>query len=156
MLAHARARLVGSPEGRTTCLHADLRDPARILAAPELTETLDLTRPVALCLIAVLHFLEGDEPFEIVRTLLDPLPAGSFLVISHGTNDLNADSHEATAKIRQSGVRLQPRSRAEIARFFDGLTILDPGIEVVHRWRPEVEPTLADGEISIFGAVART
>jgi hypothetical protein len=155
VLAHARALLIGSPEGRTAYLDADLLEPEQILAAPELTETLDLTRPVALCLVAVLHFIRGDAPFDIVRTLLAALPAGSFLVISHGTNDLNPASREASDEMRQTGVQLQPRNRDEIERFFDGLTLVDPGIQVIHRWRPEKPPVLSDAEVNIYGAIGR-
>ncbi|ABW12495.1 protein of unknown function DUF574 [Parafrankia sp. EAN1pec] len=89
VLAHARALLASSPQGRTVYLDADLRDPESILDSPQLRETLDLTQPVALSLVAILHFIKGDEPYAIVRRLLDALPAGSYLVLTHGTADLD-------------------------------------------------------------------
>jgi hypothetical protein len=97
VLAHARALLTSDPAGRVAYLHADLRTPPQILTDPDLAGTFDLDRPVALLLMAVLHFLsDTDQPHTGVRTLLDALPAGSFLVISHASYDLlPADTAEA-------------------------------------------------------------
>ena len=90
VLAHARALLTSSPEGRTAYIHADLRDPAAILRDPATRDVLDFSQPVALMLVAVLHFLpDEDKPAEIVATLLDALPPGSYLVASHITGEHN-------------------------------------------------------------------
>src|SRR3984893_7451424 len=91
VLAHARALLTSSPEGRTAYIHADLRDPAAILNDPVTREVLDFTQPVALMLIAILHMIPDEEkPAEILATLLDALPSGSYIVASHITGEHNA------------------------------------------------------------------
>jgi len=156
VLAHARALLTSTPEGRTAYLDADLRDPESILAAPDLRDTIDLSQPVALCLIAVLHFLSpADDPHGIVSRLLDALPAGSYLVISHATADFNPAVETAAAGYRERGVPFHPRSRAEVARFADGLELAEPGLVVVHHWRPDAASALPDGDVSCYGALAR-
>ncbi|GIJ44503.1 hypothetical protein Val02_13890 [Virgisporangium aliadipatigenens] len=158
VLAHARALLRSSKEGRTAYLDADLRDPDRILADADLRDTLDLTRPVGLMLIAVLHFVtDEEEPYAIVRRLLDALPPGSHLALSHGTLDFIPPEVKAAAAA--SGMRsdMYGRTRDEVARFLDGLEIVEPGIVAVPEWRGEEEPAPrpAPGEVSVYGAVAR-
>lgn len=162
VLAHARALLVGTREGRTAYLQADAADPRGILAAPELRETLDLSEPVAVSLMALLHFVPGDV-HEIVRTLMEPLAPGSYLGMSHVTTDFDdgpADP-DGMARLLQvyldRGIPVRPRSRAEIARFFDGLDLVEPGVEVIHRWRNTgiVPPRSHDKAVSLYGAVGR-
>ncbi len=158
VLTHARALLTSTPAGRTGYIEADLRDVDRILAAPHLRATLDLDQPVALFLIAVLHFIpDTDDPYGIVRRLLDPLPAGSHLVLTHGTADVNPDAERLYAAYQQRGIHLQSRTRAECEHFFDELDLVDPGVQIVHRWRPDdtVPDTLTDAEVSNYGAVGR-
>ncbi|MCM3883121.1 SAM-dependent methyltransferase [Frankia sp. R82] len=172
VLTYARALLTSSPAGRTAYLDADLRDVEAILDAPELRDTLDLSRPVALSLVAVLHFLpDSDDPYGLVRRLLDPLPAGSYLLLSHITADVNPAVETAARVYRQQGVPVHTRSHEQIARFFDGLELVDPGIVSVHRWRPgpatktttsdsgqgdeAAEADHGDAEVSVYGAVAR-
>lgn len=88
VLAHARALLTSSPEGATAYIDADLRDPERILRHPDLLRTIDLSRPVALMLVAILHFVgDDDDPYAVVTRLLDALPPGSYLAASHATHD---------------------------------------------------------------------
>jgi SAM-dependent methyltransferase len=158
VLAHARALLVGTPEGRTAYIDADMTDPAAILSDPALTDTLDLGRPVALSLLAVLHFLSDDSgPYELVETLLDALAPGSFLLISHATADIDPETiGRAMAAYRESGVGGRTRSRAEVGRFFTGLELLEPGVVLSHRWRPVV-PTWEsqDPLVSCWVGVAR-
>ncbi|MFI5910278.1 SAM-dependent methyltransferase [Dactylosporangium sp. NPDC051541] len=159
VLAHARSLTGGRPEGRTEYLDADLRDVERILAAPGLRAALDLRRPVALMLVAVLHFLEDeDKPHELVRQLADALPAGSYLALSHLTGDFDPAAWERVAAIyARDGVALRVRSREEIAAFFDGLELLDPGLVVVTRWRPdaEVDRRATDAQVSVYCGIAR-
>ncbi|RKN45524.1 SAM-dependent methyltransferase [Micromonospora endolithica] len=162
VLVHARALLTSSPAGATAYLDADLRDPERILGDPQLAATLDLSRPVALVLVAVAHFLtDEDRPHERVARLVDALPAGSWLALTHFTTDhIPAAIVErmyaefAAGRMKQDTV---PRDRAGFARFFDGLELVEPGIVPVTEWRPRVppeqRPSLA--EASIYGAVAR-
>ncbi|ABD11171.1 hypothetical protein ThrDRAFT_03153 [Frankia casuarinae] len=157
VLTHARALLTSTPAGRTAYVEADLADPESILSSPVLADTLDLTRPVALSLIAILHFFpDVAEPYAIVARLMDALPAGSYLMLSHATGDFDPAVARAADSYRSQGIAGQLRSRAEVARFFDGLDLVNPGLVVAHRWRPggPVEE-LADAQVSIYSAVAR-
>jgi len=155
VLAHASSLL----QGRTAYVDADLRDAERLLEAPGLRSTLDLRRPVALMLVAVLHFVEDDDkPYDAVRRLVEALPAGSFLALSHLTGDFDPAAWERVAAVyAREGVAMRVRSRAEIAGFFDGLELLEPGLTVVTRWRPdaEVDRRATDAEVSVYGGVAR-
>src|ERR1700719_4702836 len=100
VLAHARALLTSSPEGKTAYIHADLREPERILSDPVTRATLDFSQPVGLMLVAVLHFVPDEaQPRRIVDTLLDALPSGSYLVASHATSEYYADHGAAAARV---------------------------------------------------------
>ncbi|WP_372512072.1 SAM-dependent methyltransferase [Frankia umida] len=159
VLAYARALLGGTPEGRTAYLDADLHDPESILGAPELRETLDLTAPVALSLVAIMHFVQDkDDPYGLVRRYLDALPAGSFLTLSQFSDELTPEETVEAIKVYSSrGLLGQARTQVEIGRFFDGLDLVDPGVTLVHRWRPDepLDESLTDAAVSIFGGVAR-
>jgi len=144
-VAHGRAIL--RDNDRATAILGDLRDPAAILARPELRDLVDLDRPVGLLLVAVLHFVpDEDEPARIVATLRDALPAGSHLVVQHATLD------EQPATVRQmvehfnanSAQPMRWRTREEITGFFDGYTVVDPGVVHLSRWRPAAEDVVAD------------
>ncbi|MER7480628.1 SAM-dependent methyltransferase [Streptomyces sp. NPDC126510] len=138
VLAHARALLTSGPEGRTDYIDADLRDPARILE--QAAKTLDFDQPVALCLVAILHFVADEEAYPLVSGLLDELPVGSRLVLSHLTDDLNPENIRAVQRTyTERGFTFVLRSRADIERFFteNQLEIADPGVVPAHRWRPD-------------------
>jgi S-adenosyl methyltransferase len=141
VLTHARALMQGTPEGRTDYIEADVTDPDNILKAPALAAALDLARPVAVSLHAVCHFLpDALDPHGIVARIMDALPSGSALSLSHGTADLApARMAKLEATYNRSGVTVQSRSRDEVARFFDGLDLWEPGIVLAHRWRPDVQ-----------------
>ncbi|MCU1642521.1 MAG: hypothetical protein JWN03_2796 [Nocardia sp.] len=158
VLVHARTLLDSSPEGATAYLDADLRDPERILSHPDLLATLDLNKPVALMLVAIMHFFTDDtRPYELVRTLCDALPPGSHLVMSHATNDFLDDedlARTSEANLR-SGVPFQLRSSAEFAKFFTGFEMVAPGITSVTAWRPdEWRPHPRAEAVSMLGGVA--
>jgi S-adenosyl methyltransferase len=160
VLVHARALLTSTPEGRTAYLDADLREPEKILAHPALLETLDLSRPVGLMLIAVLHFVRDTaEAVEIVHTLLDALPPGSHLVVSHATEDFADAGTKARYAELLAGGRIDAfaRTGAELAEIFGGLEIVEPGIVMVSDWRAEAEPQPRPGrgEVAGYGVVAR-
>ncbi|MEV5649929.1 SAM-dependent methyltransferase [Nocardia sp. NPDC052254] len=158
VLAHARALLAGSSEGRTAFVAADLNEPESILAAPQLRETLDLASPVAVSLVAVLHFLsDAQDPAGVLKTLVDGLAPGSFVVASHITSDLDPEAMERAFEMySRSAVDVQARTHAEFTTFFDGLELLDPGIVTVNRWRPAIEPPAwLDAQVNCYGAVAR-
>ncbi|MFE0791216.1 SAM-dependent methyltransferase [Streptomyces mutabilis] len=138
VLAHARALLTSGPEGRTDYIDADLKSPERILELA--SGTLDFSRPVALCLVAILHFVEDEEAYPIVRGLMDALPAGSRLVLSHLTEDLNPENIRAVQRTyTERGFTFVLRSRNDVERFFTetGLKIAEPGVVPVHHWRPD-------------------
>ena len=142
VLAHARALLTSGPTGRTAYIDADLRDVESILKSPELGRTLDLDQPVGLLLIAILHFIGDDgDPYGIVRRLVQALPPGSCLALSHLTGDYEPAAWAGVTEVfRKQGVTMRVRSRAEIERFFTGLDLVEPGLVPVHRWRAEAEP----------------
>ncbi|MEU3247888.1 MULTISPECIES: SAM-dependent methyltransferase [unclassified Streptomyces] len=138
VLAHARALLTSGPAGVTDYVDADLKQPARILQ--EAAKTLDLDRPVALVLVAILHFIEDDEAYPIVRDLVKALPSGSRVVLSHLTEDLNAENVRAVQRTyTERGFTFVLRSRSEVERFFteSGLELDEPGVVPVHHWRPD-------------------
>ncbi|MBL7487956.1 SAM-dependent methyltransferase [Frankia sp. AgB1.9] len=146
VLAHARALLTSDARGRTAYLDADLRDPGRILAAPELLDTIDLTQPVALSVIAVLHFVpvENDQ-YGIIRTLVDALPSGSYLTMSYLTADHNPDQvAKLVSAYRAQGIDVTARTQAEVAQFFQGLDLITPGIVPLHLWRPDDPASAGD------------
>jgi SAM-dependent methyltransferase len=135
-VAHSRLILDDNPDA--TVLQADLRQPASILSDPETQLLLDFTKPIAVLLVAVLHFLpDTDNPEQIVATLRDALAPGSFLVISHACRDAMPTA-AAVETVYQSRVASRGRARAreEIARFFDGFTLVDPGLAWITQWRP--------------------
>ncbi|WP_246530658.1 SAM-dependent methyltransferase [Streptomyces bathyalis] len=163
VLQHAREMLHGDEEGTTAYVHADVTDPESILDAPGLSDTIDLGRPVGLSLNSVLHFVADEQhPYDIVRTLLGALPAGSHLVLTHTTADFldaaGAQRAETVLKTYASdGCPLRPRTRTEVARFFDGLEMAGPGLVLPHRWRPDRDTPahLPAEEVPGYAGVAR-
>jgi O-methyltransferase involved in polyketide biosynthesis len=135
VLTHARALLTSTPEGKTDYIQADLRDTDAILTAA--ARTLDFSQPVAVLLLAVLHFIpDADDPYGIVKKLMDEVPAGSFLVVCHAPSDINpGEIAEMTRRYNQSGAeQMRPRSREEIMRFFEGLEMIPPGLAPLSQW----------------------
>ena len=160
VLAHARALLTSSDEGVTAYVDADLREPDTILKNDDLLSTIDRSRPVALMLVAIMHFITDDmNPYGVVREYVDAMPPGSFLVMSNGTLDFMApvDAANLRAAFKRSGEPAAPRTKAEFARFFDGLDLLEPGIVSVADWRPEDDPgkRAKPADAAVYAAVAR-
>ncbi len=138
VLAHARALLTSSSEGRTDYIAADLRDPDVILAAA--ARTLDFSQPVAVLLIGVLHFIpDRDDPLGIVARLMDAVPSGSFLVLGHAASDQQtAAAAEGTRRYNDKSVApITMRSKDQVARLFDGLEMLEPGLVSMGDWWPD-------------------
>jgi O-methyltransferase involved in polyketide biosynthesis len=142
VLAHARALMTSHPAGATAFIQADLREPQKILADPAVAATLDLDRPVALMLVAVLmYFRDEEDPRAMVSELVDALPSGSYVAVTHPTADFNpAEMAGAVAAAEHGGVTLVPRSRAETEAFLAGLDLVEPGVVPVLAWRPDSEP----------------
>ncbi|MFW6691621.1 SAM-dependent methyltransferase [Streptomyces sp. MAR4 CNX-425] len=151
--AHADALL--SDSGGTRIVLADVRDVQGILDHPDVRGVLDFDRPVAVFLVAVLHFLtDADEPGRIAATLRDALPAGSYLVLSHATGDF-ADRTDAQAVYKKATAGLNLRTYAEVEAFFDGFGLVEPGLVQVPFWRPDTEPPAPYREVGIYGGVGR-
>jgi hypothetical protein len=159
VLSHARALMISAPEGATAYIDADLHDPDKILNDVDLRRVLDLSAPVALMLVAVLHFIPDEaDPYGIVAQLVDALPSGSYLVMSHATYDYMPPETIAELDAADSGrVKFHPRSREDFARFFDGLELLPPGIMSIAEWRADDEssPRPTAEEMASHCAVAR-
>ena len=155
VLAHARA-LLDTPEGTTTdYIDADLRDTGTILG--QAARTLDFSQPVAVMLIAILHVIGGDDdPHGIVAKLIDAVPAGSYLALSHIASDIEPEKVEEV-RGRLNRLMYQKstyRSHAEVTRFFGGLELVEPGVVRVQEWRPGTEIE-AKSKSAIWGGVGR-
>jgi hypothetical protein len=160
VLAHARALLTSSAAGATAYVDADLRRPHDVLSDPELRGTLDFTRPIALMLVAVMHFITDDmDPYGIVEELVAAMPPGSWLVMSNGTLDLLPPELAASlrAAFERSGEPAAPRTRDEFARFFRGHDLVEPGIVPVVDWRPDGDPAErpSPADAAVYAGVAR-
>jgi hypothetical protein len=155
VLSHARALLTSSEDGETGYLDADIKDPDAILASAR--QMLDFDRPIALMLIAVLHMLrDEDDPQAIVEKFVAALPPGSFLAISHLASDVEQDTMAEMGRRLNSAMTQQfaMRTRAQVTSFFDGLTLLEPGVVLTHQWRPET-PADAGTPGVLWAGVAR-
>jgi hypothetical protein len=157
VLAHARALMTSDPAGATACIQADLRDPDTILADPALRRTLDPGEPVALMLIAIQMYIGDEEdPRGLVSALMDALPSGSYLTITHPTADFSPDEVAgAAAATEQGGISFTPRRQAEVAAFFDGLGLVDPGVVPILAWHPEGAPPDDPRAAYYYGAMGR-
>jgi S-adenosyl methyltransferase len=159
VLVHARHLLTSAPEGRTAYIQADIRDPEAILAASAARELLDFSQPVGLLLLGILHLLaDADKPAEIVATLLNALPSGSYLVASHLTMEHDRERTAAgQAVMRNAGITMQKRDSEVFAKIaFTGLELVPPGVVLVSEWRPDAgQPRPSPAEVSIYGGVAR-
>ena len=154
VLTHARALLTSSTPGAIDYIDADLRDPQTILR--HAARTLDFSRPVAVMLIAVMHLIvDEDDPYGLVGQLLDAVPSGSYLALSQVASDIQAEQMAEAAKRynRLARETQRHRDRAEVARFFDGLDLLDPGLVPVQQWRPGA-PAVAGTRSAMWGGVA--
>jgi hypothetical protein len=157
VLTHARALLTSAEQGATAYIDADVRDPEKILSDPAVRETLNWSEPVALLLVAVLHFIEDHEdPYAIVNRLVSALPSGSYLVLSHATFDpLDQETITAMDAVNENiKPRFSPRTLSEVTRLFGGLDVLEPGIVSVSDWRPAPGPRPTPAEATGYGAVA--
>jgi hypothetical protein len=162
VLKYAERLMRSTSQGRTAYIEADVKDPTFLLNAPILSEVLNLNEPVALSLNALMHFITDEQdPYGIVNRLLDALPSGSALALSHCTPDLDPTTWQKVTDVyTNAGTPVQFRSRADVARFFDGLELLDPGITMGHRWRPDLSSADAtaaepptDAQVSLWTGV---
>ena len=155
VLAYARALLTSNPQGATDYLDADARDTDKILQAA--TKTLDFGKPVALMLLGILnHIVDDGEAHGIVNRLLDAVPSGSYLVIGHPTKEVHGEAMAEAMRLwnERGGTPIIDRNRQELARFFDRIELLEPGVVSCSQWRPDpADPDPA--AVSEFCAVGR-
>ncbi len=141
VLAHARALL--NDTGATVIIEADLRDPQKILEDPGLRTLIDFGEPVAVLMVAILHFItEAEDPLAIVSRFREVMVPGSYLALSHVTADPRPHAEaEVTAVYRQATAPMVPRSHAQVGAFFDGFELVEPGVVYAPQWRPDVGST---------------
>jgi len=156
VISHAQALLTSNPAGQTYYIQADLRDWATISAGAQ--RILDFSRPVAVLLIAVLHFIpDAEDPYRMVARMMADLAPGSYLVIAHAASDIEARTAAAMARSynASSSLTITPRDRAQVARFFDGLEMTGPGLLPLARWSGSSRDTTAGSGLSCYCGVAR-
>lgn len=159
VLRHAEALLVSTPEGATDYVEADVREPGVIIEHAR--GFLDFRKPVCLSLVALMHFIADEEnPYGIVRALVDALAPGSYLVLSHVTLDLVPEGEDRKDEEQlmtpyTSRIAVRQRSRAELLRFFEGLDlIVPPGLVGTAHWYPDGR-TPQETALGMMAAVAR-
>jgi S-adenosyl methyltransferase len=156
VLVHARALLTSTPEGVTDYIAADVRDPERILH--EAARTLDFTQPIGLMLLGVINYvMDNAEAHATVTRLLDSVPPGSYLAMSHPTPEIHAEAIETSIRhYNSSGAApIRTRNRQELTRFFDGLELLEPGVVSCSLWRPDPSDVEICAEVTQYCGVAR-
>lgn len=157
VLAHAHRLRRSTPEGATAYVDTDLRDPGAILR--QASATLDMAQPIAVTFFGTLHHVcDEDQPHRLVRRFVDAVPSGSYLAISHLTNDVLTDAvNEAAKRINEAGTgfKLVVRCRADILGFFDGLELVEPGLVPADQWRPEPTSSADGWEVPYYGGIAR-
>jgi trans-aconitate methyltransferase len=157
VLAHARARMASTPEGRTAYVCADMREPDTILTSPQLQETLDVSEPIGLTLIAVLHFItEDDVAHHVVQRLVDMLAPGSYVASSIATDEFAPIPLAGVQRVYEAyGETVRFRTKAQAERFFDGLDLVDPGVVQIHKWYPHPDAApIPDADIAMYGGLA--
>jgi O-methyltransferase involved in polyketide biosynthesis len=153
VLAHGRALLDSTPQGATAYIQADARDTGTILS--EAAATLDFSQPVAVLALMVLHYIPDDDaPEQVVAALMDAVPPGSYLAVSAATTDIDTDRITSIASKlnKQMGpTRLTLRTRDQIARYFDGTDLVEPGLVHLPQWRATADPDLVIGCLAGVG-----
>ncbi len=154
VLAHSRA--LNTSES-VAVIQADLRDPRAILSHPETRRLLDFGEPLGLLFVAVLHFISpANDPASLLAAFRAAIPPGSYLVVSHVTGDIHADSAaRAAVEYKKIVPDATLRDRAEILRFFDGFDLIEPGLVQVPRWRPDEPPPPGADNVWMLGGVGR-
>jgi SAM-dependent methyltransferase len=151
-VAHSRLLLEDVPDA--TIIQADAREPGKILADPETQLLIDFTEPVAVLLVSVLHLVaDSDQPEQIIAGLRDALAPGSYLVICHACRDAKPEVASAFQTVYLSKVAAQggPRRREEIAKFFNGFTLIDPGLVWMAEWRPDSPADIPEDPARYWG-----
>jgi len=156
VISHARALLTSSATGKTDYIQADLRDWPTISAGAQ--QTLDFSRPVAVLLIAVLHFiLDEEDPHRLISRMMADLAPGSYLVIAHAASDIQPSTAAAMAQSYNatSSLTITPRDRDTVDRFFDGLEMVGPGLMPLDQWRGSGPASTAESGLSCYCGIGR-
>ena len=153
--AHAQALMVSTDPSHIAVLHADVRRPREILNHPDTRRVLDFDKPVGILLVALLHFVpDFDNPAELIATLLREFPAGSYLVISHGTPDFNPAGVQEATESYHSTSSYVPRTGAAIEELFNGLPLVEPGLVPIAQWPDTSVPSRAE-HLGMYAGIAR-
>jgi O-methyltransferase involved in polyketide biosynthesis len=159
VLAHARALLVGGPQGRTVYVEADMREPATILSDPHVLEVVDPSEPAALVMVGVVHLLSDDQVQALLDGFTRSWPSGSFVALQILTADYGREVMLATQRVyRSHGQVMNLRSGDEALRLVSGLEIQEPGLVQMHKWRPDIEESVnlvPEEDIGAYGVLAR-
>ncbi len=156
VLAHARALLTSTPAGATAYIDADVRDPEKILQAA--AQTLDFSQPIAVLTLMIMQYVpDSDDPPGIVARLLDGLASGSYLAVSDTAKDIDAQTvATATGRLNQRmGAQLTPRTKAQIAAYFSGLEMVEPGLVPLNRWRPGPGDPVLEKDLPTYCGIGR-
>ncbi|MDW5330146.1 SAM-dependent methyltransferase [Plantactinospora sp. KLBMP9567] len=154
VMAHARALLTSAPGGSCDYVEADLRQPDTILASAR--QTLDFSQPIGLMLLGVVnHLMDDDVAYGSVAQLVQAMPTGSYLVLTHSTAEIHGEPMLRVMRetTERGGTPIRARTKTELERFFDGLDLLEPGVVTCSRWRPD--PESDEPEVYLFGGVGR-
>jgi SAM-dependent methyltransferase len=156
VMAHARALLRGTPEGKTAYIEADLREPQTILTHPDTLEILDFSRPIAVVIVGTLmHIRDEDDPWGAVKQFTDAVCPGSYLAITHLTADFEPEKMNALAASYNTGpLKITNRTREQVLRFFEGFELVEPGLVRTFDWRPDA-PVPRDAVAGSYGVVGR-
>jgi len=153
---HAAALMAGP---NVVTLRADLREPEQVLSNPQVRNLLDFEQPVGIMFMCVLHCLwDREDPWKVVRQFRDAVSPGSYLALSHMTDEAHPEAAEGLFRISQDlhwNTPLISRSRPDIARFFDGFTLVEPGLVAPAQWRPDLDLPLRRGHDGDAGPVLR-
>jgi hypothetical protein len=158
VMSHARALLTGRPEGVIAYLKADLRNPEQIVSSKEFTGIFDLSQPIGVLMMAVLHFIPGEQAYASVRHVMDAVPPGSYFAATHAAYELLAPEHrDDLLELERAGkTDFISRPRDEFAGFFDGCDLVEPGVVPVQRWRPLKDTMLLpDEQVGAFGGLGK-
>lgn len=156
VLVHARALLTSTSQGATAYLDADVRHPEKILR--QAADTLDFSQPIALMLLGIINYIIDDaEAHAVVKRLLDALPSGSYLAISHPTAEIHGEAVDASMRHwnENGGTPIRHRNRQQVISFFDGLELLEPGVVSCSMWRPDPSEIGVPIEVHQYCGLAR-
>jgi hypothetical protein len=153
---HSRALLAGCDPDVTAVVQADIREPKTILESESVRGVLDFDRPIAVLMVAVLHFIrDAEDPAGIVAAFRDAVPSGSRLVISHGTGDFDFERSQAAVRVYEKATApFVLRGHARVASFFEGMEVLEPGVVQLPMWRPDGDVPEESEKIWLYGGMA--